>query len=290
MPCYSPIQGFRAAAGGFTANPALSFSGIPMTIPCGQCIGCRLEYARGWAVRCMHEAQLHEDKFFVTLTYDDGNLPLNGSLVPDHLTLFFKRLRKNISPHKIRYYAVGEYGDVTSRPHYHLLLFGYRFADLRVHKETETGCLYSSDQLDSLWGLGSCLLGDLTFESAAYVARYSVKKLTGLAGQAEYQRRGIEPPYAVMSRRPGIGGGWYDSFKSDTFPQDEVISRGHRAKPPRYYLKRLKDSDPDTYNKVTIKRMRSNTHCGLTPDQVDYQLASAAEIAAAKLNLKTLTI
>lgn len=233
---------------------------------------------------------MHDESFFLTLTYDDNHLPSNGSLDKEHLTLFLKRYRKRYEPAKIRYYGVGEYGENTNRPHYHLLLFGHRLPDLRLYKNTPGGALYESDQLNKIWGYGHCMVGALTFESAAYVARYSTKKLTGYAGQVEYKRRGIIPPYAVMSRRPGIGAPFYAQFNADIFPADEVISRGHKVKPPRYYLKKLKDLDPDTYEKVTIDRMRENPYCGLTPDELDSRNLAGAEIAKARLGLKTPTI
>lgn len=290
MPCYRPLQGYRRRDGGWTANPAEGFADFPMSIPCGQCIGCRLEYARVWAIRCIHEAKMHDESYFLTLTYDDAHLPPGGTLVKEHLTLFFKRYRKKYEPAKIRYYACGEYGDTTERPHYHVLLFGHRLPDLVLYQQTPHGALYESETLNNIWGLGRCMIGNLTFESAAYVARYSTKKLTGYLGQLEYKRRGLVPPYAVMSRRPGIGSAFYDQFQADIFPADEVIVRGQKARPPRYYLKKLKELDPETYEAVSLERIGKNPYCGMTPDEVDYHRGAGAEIAKARLNLKKTTI
>lgn len=257
MPCYTPLKGYRAINGGFTSDYKSSM-GIPLTVPCGQCIGCRLEYARRWAIRCMHESQLHDHSYFATLTYSPENLPENSSLNKEHLTLFWKRYRKKYD--KIRYYASGEYGDTTFRPHYHALIFGHRLPDLIHYSDSHSGALYTSPSLDSLWGLGNCMIGDVTFESASYVARYTAKKITGEEGKAYYALRGIIPPYAVMSRRPGIGGAWFDKFNTDVYPHDEIVVRGlYTTTPPRYYDEQLKKLDIEIYNTIKAARLEKQS-------------------------------
>lgn len=185
MPCFSPIQGFRAHSvnpdtgkRSIVFNCKEGFRELSVELPCGNCIGCRLEKSRQWAMRIMHEAQLHEHNSFLTLTYSDQYLPKNNSLKKDDVQKFLKRLRRRLDK-PIRYYQCGEYGEKFHRPHYHMCLFGHDFYDDREHFKTSTGDkLYVSELLSEVWGMGHCLIGDLTFESAAYVARYVTKKLT----------------------------------------------------------------------------------------------------------------
>ena len=151
-------------------------------VPCGQCIGCRLERSRQWAIRCVHEASLHTDNCFITLTYSPDCLPSDGSLNHDDFQKFFKRLRKHIAPKKIRYYMCGEYGEdlqqpsKLGRPHFHACLFGLDFDDKQLYIVRDDVKLYTSATLEKIWGKGFVTIGDVTFESAAYVARYIAKK------------------------------------------------------------------------------------------------------------------
>jgi hypothetical protein len=215
MTCYYPIHGWRTRERNennkktFTTNHKDGDHDLPLTIPCGQCVGCRLEHSRQWAVRCYHEASLHDDNCFITLTYNDDHIPLNGSLKLEDFQLFMKRLRKKYAPKKIRFFHCGEYGDQSFRPHYHALLFGHDFSDKKHYQTSNGHRLYKSDSLDDLWShpvtknfMGDCLIGNLTFDSAAYCARYIMKKVTGEKSHDYYD--GLQPEYATMSRRPGI--------------------------------------------------------------------------------------
>lgn len=206
----------------------------------------------------MHEASLHDESAFVTLTYDDESLPEWGSLRPSDVTKWLKRLRKS---GRFRYFLCGEYGE-KGRPHYHALLFGKDFSD---KVPVETGKAYTewcSDQLDASWKLGRTLLGSVTFESAAYVARYVTKKVTGSRAADRYLRVDpstgelyrLEPEFGRMSRRKGIGRDWIEEFHSDVYPSDEVIVRGRPSKPPRYYDAYISDFDPDASEAVRKER------------------------------------
>lgn len=177
----------------------------------------------------MHEASLYDSNQFVTLTYADSP----ESLRPDDFVLFMKRLRK-ARYSGLRFFQCGEYGEKLLRPHHHALLFNCDFPDKRkmLSMSGRFG-LYISDELDSLWGHGHCFIGNVTFESAGYVARYAMKKVTGPAAADYYMGR--IPEYLTMSRRPGIGAGWVAKFRSDVYPADEVVVNGHRSRPPRYY-------------------------------------------------------
>lgn len=203
-------------------------------LPCGQCYQCRLERSRDWACRCILEAQMHKENCFVTLTYDDAHLPSDYGLQKMDLTNFFKRLRKNTGA-KLRYFACGEYGDLYSRPHYHICIFGYRPDDLQLIAQNRGVNLYTSQEILKAWqGRGFVSIGDVTFESAAYVARYVMKKVTGDRAEEHYQGR--EPEYVVMSRRPGIAASWFEKYSEDVYPNDYLVVRNNiKCKPPRYF-------------------------------------------------------
>lgn len=257
MACFFPLHGYRSRtkneSGKYSIvfNPRHGYIDQPQTVPCGQCSGCRLERSRQWAVRCVHEASLHDTNSFVTLTYDDDHLPNDGSLDLSHFQKFMKRLRKKFG--KLRYYHCGEYGDETNRPHYHSLLFGLDFADKKFWKQTSNGDnLYVSETLNNIWGKGFCPIGDVTFQSAAYVARYIMKKITGSAADEHYD--GKLPEYTSMSRRPGIGTNWYEKYSSDVFPEDFVILNAKKFRPPKFYDKLLEKDDIKTFDKLKLQR------------------------------------
>lgn len=203
-------------------------------LPCGQCYQCRLERSREWATRCILEAQMHERNCFVTLTYDVAHLPTDYGLQKDDLTKFIKRLRKNTGV-KLRYFACGEYGDQYGRPHYHICIFGYKPDDLVLLSQKSGICLYTSAEISKAWqNRGFVTVGDVTFESAAYVARYILKKVTGPDADDHYLGR--QPEYTVMSRRPGIAANWFDRYSEDVYPNDYVVIRDNiKCKPPRYF-------------------------------------------------------
>ena len=251
MPCFHPLRGFRAVGGGIVFDRSRSM-GIPMSVPCGRCIGCRLERSRQWAVRCMHEASLYEDNCFITLTYSDAHLPPGGSLRLSDFQKFMKRLRRHFSGSKIRFYHCGEYGETTSRPHYHALLFNLEFPDKVLWTTRDDFRVWRSPLLEELWPLGQSEIGSCTFQSAAYVARYITKKVTGDAADAHYGGR--VPEYSTMSLRPGLGKGWYDKFKSDVYPSDEMVVNGRITKPPQYYDSLLYKEDSDVA--IRVKRRR----------------------------------
>jgi len=267
MPCYHPLQahfvtrnGKKELSFGHAANAAARMfrSGLPivsnniLSLPCGKCMGCRLERSRQWAVRCMHEASLHEDNCFVTLTYSDEFLPFDGSLNKKHLQDFFKRLRHHFS---FRYFSCGEYGDDFGRPHYHVCFFGCDFPDKVLWKSSGGYSLYESKLLSDVWGMGFCPIGSLTFDSAAYVARYCTKKVTGAASSSHYQ--GKQPEFGLMSNKPGIGADWYRKWKEDCFPSDYLVINGVKCKPPRYYDKMLEKEDPLLFEHIKQTRLES---------------------------------
>lgn len=211
-----------------------------LAVPCKKCIGCRLDYAREWACRCMLELKSHDSAFFLTLTYDDAKIMLDDgkpenlsdstkldygkakivrknkagfpvlSLKSDSFTKFMKRLRKEYDTDKIRFFGCGEYGSTGFRPHYHLIVFGLHLDDLVEEGQNRLGDkYYNSARLSSVWPYGFITIGHVTFQSAAYVARYTAKK-SNVLGDDFYRKENIEPPFIRMSRRPGIGKSYLD--------------------------------------------------------------------------------
>lgn len=239
-----------------------------MSVACGQCLGCRLDKSQMWAARIVHEAHEWDHNCFITLTYSDEHLPADGSLDKKHFQKFMKRLRKHFRPKKIRYYHCGEYGGENDRPHYHACLFNLDFADKELWTVHNDNPLYTSPTLEKLWPFGFVTIGALTYQSAAYAARYCLKKITGNLADEHYKRflidedgciereYWLQPEYTTMSRRPGIGRNFYDRYKSDFFPSDEtpIPGEGVRKTTPRYYEQILRDEDPDAYE--TIKNLR----------------------------------
>lgn len=239
MVCYHPITAWRSLEGRgangkwpLVFNKRDGYCDLEVQIPCGQCIGCRLERSRQWAVRCVHEASLYPRNCFITLTYDDSHLP-GISLVPRDYVLFMKRLRKRFGS-GIRFFHCGEYGSLNLRPHHHAILFNFDFEDKVLWSVRSGVRLHRSAALESLWPYGFSTIGDVTFESAAYVARYVLKKVTGSDAQDHYKGRVTE--YVTMSRKPGIAYDWFRRYSSDIYPNDYVVIRGGvKCKPPRYY-------------------------------------------------------
>lgn len=263
MVCYSPLRAYKSkeigksGKRGITFDRGASFSGVPMDLPCGQCIGCRLAKSLQWAVRCMHEKQLHELSSFVTLTYDEDNLPEGGSLVKRDVQLFMKRLRERLKVRGIRFYMCGEYGERTNRPHYHILFFNIDFLDKKFYKTAKRGeRLYTSQLLRELWPFGNNVIGDVTLESCAYVARYIVDKMTGDKAADWYMGR--QPEFTNMSRRPGIGSKWYELYGIHSHKSgDFAVLEGRKVRMPRFYDNRFEAIDEAGLSVVKVRRRRA---------------------------------
>lgn len=234
----------------------------------------------------MHEAQMQPDSCFVTLTYDEQNVPQDYSVTKRDLQLFFKKLRKSLRGKKIRYLACGEYGDQTLRPHYHLLLFNHSFPDKKLHAERQGNRIFKSEKLDTLWGKSQINeIGNLTYQSAAYVARYTLKKINGDRADDHYTRVSpidgniyrVEPEFLLWSR--GLGQSWFDKYKSDAFPSDFIIVDGKKHKPPTYYLKQLEEDQS-----IQIKRARKRNANKQRHNNTRERLAVREEIQLSRLS------
>lgn len=273
MPCYYPVTLFKSRQGRDKKTGrwplvglADGYRDLPVQVPCSRCIGCRLERSRQWAIRCVCESQMHDQNCFLTLTYRDEELLhgyLRPTLFPRHLELFWKRLRKEYGD-GIRYFACGEYGERFGRPHYHACVFGFDFPDKTFHSSKNGIDLYHSNSLDLLWSHGNCLIGSVTFESAAYVARYIMDKKLGQAASF-YTEQGIEPEFVRMSRGGrkrkdgsqsfGIAHEWYERYKSDVFPHDYCVIRdGVKTRPPKYFSLKYALDNPSEFATIELNR------------------------------------
>lgn len=303
MACFRPLKGWRSRKLGKTGKRGIAFNvkegyvDLPMQVPCGQCIGCRLERSRQWAVRCMHEASLYTDNAFITLTYDDEHLPKWGSLKLEDFQKFMKRLRRHIDGNpnfdRVRFYHCGEYGENTKRPHYHALLFGFDFPDKHGWMYRNDNPVWKSELLGELWPMGLHEIGVLNFDSAAYCARYIMKKVTGFEADRHYEvvdpdtgelgsRR---PEYTTMSRRPGIGKDWFKKWGKEVYPQDEVIVRGRKMKPPKFYDAIYEIENPDGYEIIKRRRLFNRSLADETPER----LAVREVVAESKMTERELT-
>lgn len=197
----------------------------------------------------MHEASMHEDNAFITLTFDEEHLPKNGSIDPVHLQNFFRRQREKIWPNKISYFACGEYGEQLGRPHYHAIIFGHGYPD-KVPLDTKSEgehTLYKSESLSDTWPYGLHSIGNVTLESAGYVARYSLKKITGEHAEDHYL--GKKPEFLLSSKKPAIGKRWFETYKQDCL-KGYLTLKGQKHALPKYYEKlweRENDGKYDLY-------------------------------------------
>jgi hypothetical protein len=251
--CFYPIQGYKARRPNPSGKYSIvfdvnkGFRDFPIKIPCGRCVKCRLEKSRTWAIRMVHESTLHQQNCFITLTFSPEELLVHapyGSLDVKVFQRFMKRLRKHFH-FPIRFFHCGEYGERTRRPHYHAILFGIDFPDKTLWSERDGIQLYVSKLLTKIWSHGHASIGQVTFDSCAYVARYIMKKRFGADTFDAYfsgkintetgELYTLKPEYTTMSRRPGIAHGWFQKFKTDVYPKDEVVVKGSLMKPPKYY-------------------------------------------------------
>ncbi len=287
MTCYHPNTAHYAGLN-TNGNKLIKF-GLPeksgqegLLLPCGQCIGCRLDRSIMWAARCMHEKQMHLDAQFITLTY--AIEPQYGSLNPPDFVNFMKRYRlslnrdipefldkekliKNPDFTILRFFHGAEYGDNLKRPHHHACIFGHDFEDKEIFSECEGIITYYSPTLENLWGHGFATTSDVTLNSAAYVARYCMQKITAHDQSEDKYHEHYQttcpytgeitikiPEYGTMSRNPGLGKDWYDRYHSDIFPHDTCIINGRQVRTPRYYENLLRSSDLPLFEEIKSKR------------------------------------
>jgi len=223
-------------------------------LPCGKCIECRLDYARQWAVRCVHESKMYEKNCFITLTYDEANLE-SPKLIYSHFQKFMKKLRK-VQEAPIGVFVTGEYGTINKRPHWHAIIFNWSPND-GVHKYTNQrgDKVFTSECLTKIWGKGLAEYGSVTFESAGYCARYASKKLVhGKDGEHEFN------PISKKSSKHAIGKRWLERYWPDVFSYGRlVLPDGSTSSIPRYYEKWFKETHPEEWQRYATGRKALNT-------------------------------
>jgi len=321
MSCTKPLHAFRSLVRVSENNSANIYFKRPLTepveevtLPCGQCISCRISRSREWALRCSHEASCWEQNCFLTLTIAPENLSLKsrecnmceiykrrkkhalengidlsdrelkceeGSVCKRDFQLFMKSLRKKFKGYQpipgtnrfpIRYFHCGEYGSQLQRPHHHAILFNFNFPDRVLWKRCDISSparngasynLYRSKILESLWPHGFSTIGEVTWESAAYVARYVTKKINGDEAATHYmvghpdengQCYYIEPEYISMSRMPGIGAYWFQKYGNKMYEKDFIIHDGKRFPIPAFYDKLFRIEFPETLSRIKKER------------------------------------
>lgn len=231
-------------------------------IPCGQCLGCRLSKSREWAIRCVCELTRHSVASFVTLTFDPLYLPKNRSVSKDFIRKWFKKFRESVRDtfgKRIRFYCCGEYGSKLGRPHYHAIIFGFDFPDKTLWGRKNGQLLYVSEYLKKRWIYGFHTIGQVTMDSCQYVAQYVAKKFTNkdpFLVDKYYNKR--EPEFHHMSRRPGIGGDWFEEFFADVYPNDRIVHQGKTMKPPKYFDYLLEKLHPEIF--CEVKRIREENY------------------------------
>lgn len=243
-------------------------------IPCGNCLQCRLKYSKDWAIRCSHEAGYYKCNFFVTLTYDDDHLTKgylgNATLVSEHFTQFVKSLRQKMkrqfNHNGVRFFGCGEYGDLTHRPHYHLILFNCPLPDLSIdfidkdgqrsrHRNGVGDYMYYSQFIQDLWPYGNITVDDCNYNTEAYVSRYILKKQKGNDAKIYVEKEGVLPPFIRMSLKPGIGEKYLEDNYDHLIENPGIILPRTDKEPliaglPTYYKKKIRERDPELYKKV----------------------------------------
>lgn len=291
MPCYRPVSVFKPLAGG-----SVSFKEVrncrEIKIKCGQCIGCRIDKRDMWAVRCYAESKCHENNSFITLTYDEEHFPQHGSLSYRDWQLFAHRMRKKLGP--FRFFVCGEYGEELSRPHFHALVFGLDFADkFKCNSVFSVDTVYRSPTLEKLWPFGFSTIGSVTFESARYCAAYICKKRSATNSGDYYSRVDpstgeivqLEPEFARMSLKPGIGAVWLERYWRDIYATGHggVVINGTKHRAPVYFDKRMKDSaDSLTYEEYRLSQELEAQKYAL--DNTPARLAVREAVAIGKRN------
>ncbi len=301
MVCFNPLKGWWSIKKNVNTgnrypvfDKAKGHPFMPVSVACGQCLSCRISYSKSWATRISHESDSFDSNCFVTLTYRDECLPSNRTLVKEDFQNFMKRLRKEISPTKIRYFHCGEYSEENQRPHYHACIFNYDFPDKEYFGKKLGNVLYTSKMLydednikASIWKKGYCIIGNVSFDSAAYVARYILKKVTGKKSDEHYVNKETgelrQQEYTTMSRRPGLGNAWIKKHMSDVYPNDTVIIKGRPLRPPKYYDNIFDVEVPEMLKH--IKEERKKFALAHDYDNTRERLASKEICLKAKLQL-----
>ena len=322
MPCYHPIiriedtWKWKKASDGHRYHPARIFKQEAKNylerveefqknelidrykytqIPCGQCIGCRLEYSRQWANRGYCESKLWKNNWFVTLTYDDEHLKIpediedssgitwcddgtgSGTLIKEDLTAFIKSVRQIMkrehSQDNIRFMACGEYGGKTERPHFHVIFFNLNLPleDLYEPRLINHEPYYRSHTIERAWTKGISNISECTWNTIAYTARYITKKIKGENSEEYYSRKGQIKEFFRVSRMPGIGEGYYRKHWKEIYDRDEIIIKNRQGniatKPPKYFDKLFEAEHPKEWEEIKARRKKQAQEANKVKDQ-----------------------
>ncbi|AXL15181.1 replication initiator protein [Microviridae sp.] len=267
MPCYKPLKCYISGGTYYFDQSKAQRLGAALlsSLPCGRCIGCRLLQSQKWATRCIHESSFYDCSTFATITYDQKNCPSNYSLVKSDLQKFHKLLSYHLR-HRISYFSCGEYGGRFGRPHYHSCIFGFDDpAKEFMHKNN--GCsIYYSPVLSTIWKKGNVILGDLNYKTAAYVARYTLKKVTGKKRDEGYydiphpftgEIISREPEFMLSSKKPAIGLNWINKFWPEVYAHDACYYEGKKIQVPRYYDQQLEKIDKNLHDEIKQSRIEN---------------------------------
>lgn len=241
-------------------NPVLltAKDGTTMPVPCGHCCFCRVARAKEWSIRIMHEIKFYTDSAFITLTYNDLSLPLSDSVIKNHVVLFIKRLRKEFEQEtglRIKYFFIGEYGDIGNRPHYHGIIFGINkeWLNKRVDIVIQDGMTFDISMLSKLWSKGFVDARDVIRERAEYVAQYTQKKLYGKMADY-YWEKGIAPEFMICSQ--GIGKKAARKYLDEWLLNGYTYHKGRKFSIPKYYFKLLSEDERKLYSDMKINKFR----------------------------------
>jgi hypothetical protein len=231
MKCLNPIKLHNAG-------------GEVVDVPCGHCINCKKERSKQWAFRLMCEYKEWNCSVFVTLTFDtpfltlvpDAEPPYYATISPRDITLFIKRLRKNLGGRKIKYYACGEYGSTTYRPHYHLIIFGVDFSDTPV--------------IEKSWSQGFVKVEDVNIATVSYVSGYVQKKLYGSDSYPDL----IYPPFSRMSKNLGAK---YFIDNASKIWEKGITFQGFNINVPRYFYKLIESGKIKNYSDFDVLLKKS---------------------------------
>lgn len=282
---------YRDLGDSLSFHPANGYGGPwnAVPVPCGRCFGCFMRRKRDWALRMRHEAQMHKRNCFLTLTFDEDHLPFDRSLDVRDWQLFAKRMRKRMG--RFRFFHAGEYGPENLRPHYHACIFGLDFEDkVEVGASKSGRPMWMSATLTELWKQGIATVQPFSERTAAYTAGYVVEKARfsyfALNNPRVCPHTGevweVRPEYHTMSRRPGIGHGWLEKYgETDLWRGGEAVSAdGHVSAVPHYYVRKLKETDPEAFEAFDEKRKNRAKFVS------DEQLAIREKNAIARYNLR----
>lgn len=291
VPCYHPFEMFPARGGGRWTSDRRKAAGDGRMFNCNRCQGCRARKTAEWTYRLEREAAFHEARpLMITLTYANEHLPPDFSVSRKAVSKFLRRLRR-LYGCRVRFFAVGEYGDAetgTKRPHYHIILFGLVLSDLCDPEKSQRGFVqYRSPSLESVWSdpVTGALFGRVRVSFAdraamSYCAGYVHKKLGGPKATEEYRRVHpltgevvqVEAEFALMSRRPGIGGAWFDRYAETDARSEFVISDGRRVGMPGYFRRKREEADAARLSEARVLAAKMERRA-----QVDERLAAKAE-------------